>query len=309
MQWKFWHASKEDETMVQMNDQQQFADPSLSSPQTGILRSSEALGWGGIVVEQRSDSAGEYLFSSSSSHMICLHQGPLILTESIHNRRPFTTMMGRGSVEIVPAGTESIWRHEDTAKLLHLFLTPELLQRVAAEYGQQHIELLEHFSTQDSRIEHISSALLTELREGGATGRLYVEGLTTALAAHLIRTYTSTPRSLPEMTKGLPAPLLRRVTSLIEDRLTEDLSLADLASEAGLSPSHFSSVFRRTTGLSPHQYIVQRRLEHAQRLLTSTRLSIGEIATTVGFYDQSHLVRHMRRVMGVTPTYIREHLF
>lgn len=153
-----------------------------------------------------------------------------------------------------------------------------------------------------------SLALLTEVLEGGTTGRFYAEGLAIALAAHLIHTYTSTPHPFPEMTKGLPASLLRRVTSLIEDRLTEDLGLAELAFEVGLSPSHFSSLFRKTTGLSPHQYIVQRRLEHAQRLLSSTRLSIGEIAATVGFYDQSHLVRQMRRVMGVTPTYIREHL-
>lgn len=291
--------------MVQTDDRQRRASP----PQTGILRSSESLGWRGMVVEQRYHPPGEYVFPSSSSHMLCLHLGPPIPVEQVHNGHPFTNIMARGNVQIVPAGIETIWRHQDSADHMHVLLTPELLRQVAADYDQDHIELLDHFSTKDSRIEHISSALLTELLEGGATGRLYAEGLATALAAHLIHTYTTTPRPLPEMTqKGLPAPLVRRVTSLIEDRLTEDLSLAELASEVNLSPSHFSSVFRKTTGLSPHQYIVQRRLEHAQLLLRSTRLSIGEIATSVGFYDQSHLVRHMQRVMGVTPTYIREHL-
>ena len=291
--------------MIQTNDQQQFM---LSSLQGGVLHSSEEFGWSGIVVEQCSSPAGEYLFPNSSSHMICLHQGPPTLIKSIRNSKSFTTMMRRGSLQIVPAGTESIWRHEDTAELLHLFLTQELLQQVAAEHNQQHLELLDHFSVKDPRIEHIGSALLVEALEGGTTGRLYAESLATALATHLIHAYTSTPHPLPEPTRGLSVSLLRKITSLIEDRLTEDLSLADLAIEVDLSPSHFSSVFRKTTGLSPHQYIVQRRLEHAQRLLTSTKLSIGEIATTVGFYDQSHLVRHMRRVMRVTPTYIREHL-
>jgi AraC family transcriptional regulator len=119
---------------------------------------------------------------------------------------------------------------------------------------------------------------------------------------------TSTSCPPPQKSKQLPAFLFRRITALIEERLAEDLSLAELASEVGLSPSHFSSLFRKTTGLSPHHYIVQRRLERAQHLLTSTNLSIGEIATTVGFYDQSHLVRHMQRIKGVTPTYIRDHL-
>ena len=291
--------------MIQTNDQQQFT---LTSPQGEVLHSSKTLGWSGIVIEQRSQPAGEYTFPGSSSHMICLHRGLPILTESIHNGQSFTTMMGRGSLQIVPAGAESIWRHQDKAELLHLFLTPELLKQAAAEHGQQHIELLDHFSLQDSRIEHISSALLVEALEGGTTGRLYVESLATALATHLIHAYAASSRPLPEPTRGLPIPLLRKVTSLIEDRLSEDLSLADLAFEVGLSPSHFSSVFRQTTGLSPHQYIVQRRLERAQRLLTSTRLSISEIATTVGFYDQSHLGRQMRRVMGITPSYIRDHL-
>jgi AraC family transcriptional regulator len=191
---------------------------------------------------------------------------------------------------------------------MHVLLTPEVLQRVAEDNDHHQTELLDLFSAQDPRIEHISTALLTEVLEGGISGRFYVEGLSTALAAHLIHAYTSTPRPLHETTKGLPQPLLRRITSLIEERLTEDLSLVELASEVGLSPSHFSSLFRKTTGLSPHHYIVQRRLERAQHLLTSTRLSIGEIATAVGFCDQSHLVRQMRRVRGVTPTYIRNHL-
>lgn len=95
---------------------------------------------------------------------------------------------------------------------------------------------------------------------------------------------------------------------MIEDRLAENLSLDDLASEVGLSPSHFASLFRKATGLPPHGYVMQRRLARACSLLKTTRLSIGEIAATVGFYDQSHLVRHMRRVMGVTPTTFRHHL-
>ncbi|GHO98039.1 hypothetical protein KSF_080870 [Reticulibacter mediterranei] len=276
--------------------------------QTEILHSSETLGWRGIVVEQHYLPAGEHAFPRSSSHLICLHQGASILVEHTHNKQSFADIMGHGYVQIVPAGTESTWRHDEGVQLLHLYLAPTLLQQVAGDHHQQHVELLTHFQPQDRRIEHISSALLMEVLEGGSTGRLYVEGLVTALAAHLIHTYTNTPRPLPQQNKQLPAFLFRRITSLIEERLAENMSLIELASEVGMSPSHFASLFRKTTGLSPHHYIVQRRLERARHLLTSTKLSIGEIATTVGFYDQSHLVRQMRSVMGVTPTYIREHL-
>lgn len=293
---------------MQTNNRQQLTDPPLSFPQMGILSSSESFGWRGIVVEQRYHPAGEYTFPSTSSHMICLHQGPPISVEQVHNGRSSTCMMVRGSVQIVPAGTESIWRHQDGADHMHILLTSELLQQGGADHDQPPLELLDQFSTQDPRIEHISSALLTEVLEGGATGRLYVEGLAHALAAHLLHAYTQPSRPRSKIIKGLPASLFQRITSLIEDRLTDDLSLAELAFEVNLSPSHFLSLFRKTTGLSPHQYIVRRRLEHAQHLLRSTRLSIGEIAAAVGFYDQSHLFRQMRRVMGVTPTYIRERL-
>lgn len=279
-----------------------------ANSQQGVLRSSESLAWKNIVIEQRYHAGGEYVFPGSSSHMICLHQGPPIQIEQVRNGRILHHIMARGNLQIVPIGTESIWRHTDGAEHMHVLLAPALLHMVSDDYNQQHIELLDHFSVQDTRIKHISFALLTELLEGGPSGRFYVEGLTTALAAHLIHQYTSTPHDPPEITKGLPPHLLRKITSIIEGRLTDDLGLAELSAEVGLSPSHFSSLFRQTTGLSPHTYIVQRRLERAQHLLTSTRLSIAEIATTVGFYDQSHLTRHMRHILGVTPSYIREHL-
>lgn len=296
--------------MTQTDEQQRQASPSFASPQTGIIRSSESFGWKGIVVERRYHPPGEYIFPGSSSHMIGLHLGPPMLVEQVRDGRARTEVLTYGTVKIVPAGTESIWRHRDGADHMHSLLAPTLFQQVIPGYDYPHIELLNQFSINDPRIEHISLALLTEVLEGGATGQLYAESLAVALATHLLHTYACIPYSLHQLhetTTKLAEPLLQRIISLIEDRLSENLSLVELASEVGLSPSHFSSLFRITTGLSPHRYIVQRRLEHALRLLRSSKLSIGEIATTVGFYDQSHLVRHMQRVMGVTPTYIRQH--
>ena len=277
----------------------------LSSPH---IRSSESLGWREIVVKQCYSPRGEYVSPRSSSHLINVHLGSSISIERVRNGQSRTCMTTYGAIKIVPAGTENIWRLGDNADHMQVLLAPALMQHVAPEHTIHPIELRDHLSLQDSRIEHICLALLTELLEGGRTGQLYVECLATALAAHLLRAYTSTPRPLHETPKGLSKPLLRRVTSLIEDRLADDLSLTELASEVGLSPSHFSSLFRKETGFSPHQYVVQRRVERAQHLLRSTELPINEITSIVGFYDQSHLVRQIRRVLGVTPTSIRQHL-
>ena len=290
--------------MVTRNARQR-TDLDLSSPR---VRSSESLGWREIVVKQCYSPKGEYISPRSSSPMINLHLGTPVPVERVCNGQSRTCVMTCGTIKIVAAETENIWRLRENADHMQVLLAPALLQQVAPDHVAHPIEFCDHLNLQDSRIEHICLALLTEFLEGGHSGRIYVEGLATALGTYLLHAHTTTPCTLQEMTKAPSKPLLRRITSLIEDRLADDLSLTELASEVGLSPSYFSSLFRKGTGLSPHHYIVQRRVEYAQHLLRSTELPINEIATIVGFYDQSHLVRQMRRVLGVTPTYIRQHL-
>lgn len=278
-----------------------------SHPKT-VLYSSILQPWRGIECEQRYHLAGEYSYPAFSTHLICLHQGPPSFVEQIGDGQSRSGVMHPGGIQIVPAGTACTWRHPSGTSFINVALEPEVIQRVAADLNRPRVELLIQFRIQDAQIEHICQALLAELVAGGSSGRLYGEGLAIALAAHLISSYSTAPRPLPQPAKGLPAPLLRRLLSMIEDRLSEDLSLTELAKESGLSESHFTSLFRLSIGLSPHRYIVQRRVERAQSLLQSTKLSINEIATTVGFYDQSHLTRQMKRVLGLTPKYIREHL-
>lgn len=280
----------------------------VSPVQMTILRSSETLSWQGIVLEQRQHSAGEYSFPALSAHMLCLYQGLPLSLEQLRNGHLHTGTLLHGGIQIVPVKTESTWRHREEVNNIHVHLSPDLLNRVAAELKRPHLEILDHWNISDPRIEHISLALLAELAAGGPSGRLYGEGLATALAAHLIQSYSSTPQSAPELHSGLPDPLFKRLVTMIEDRLHEDLGLADLAGEARLSQSHFSSLFRQTTGISPHRYIVRRRVERALSLLQSTSLPPSDIAAAVGFYDQSHLIRHMRHLLGVTPKYVRDHL-
>ncbi|HXZ05900.1 MAG TPA: AraC family transcriptional regulator [Ktedonobacteraceae bacterium] len=291
-----------------MKNKQDLTAPETLPAPSAVLHTSELLHWTGLLCEQRYHPAGEYVFPAFSAHLICLYQGTPSLLEQVRNGHIHNSMVPHAGIQIVPAGTESTWRHRAGADNLHLHLSAELIHQVAIDLNRNRIELLNHFSLQDPRIEHICLALLAELREGGPSGRLYSEGLAIALAAHVISSYSSEPRPLPEHRKGLPPHLLRHVISVIEDRLSEDLGLVDLASEVGLSQSHFASLFRQSTGLSPHHYLVQRRLERAQSLLRSTNLAIDEIALMVGFYDQSHLTRHMRRLLGFTPKYVREYL-
>jgi AraC family transcriptional regulator len=101
---------------------------------------------------------------------------------------------------------------------------------------------------------------------------------------------------------GLSPRQLKRVVEHIEAHVDRRLALAELAAVAGVSASHFKALFKRSTGLPVHQYVVRRRVERARLLLQERTATIADVAAQTGFANQSHLARWMRRVAGVTPT-------
>ena len=107
---------------------------------------------------------------------------------------------------------------------------------------------------------------------------------------------------------GLAPARANRVCEYIDSHLQENLALEVLAKIAQLSVHHFARAFRQTLGIPPHNYIVQRRIEHAQQLLRNTDLPLSEIAIVAGFTDQSHLARHFRTITGVSPSLARHRL-
>lgn len=105
---------------------------------------------------------------------------------------------------------------------------------------------------------------------------------------------------------GVLAPdLLDRVRDFTERRLTDDIGVADLAGVAGMSPSHFSRVFRRTVGTPPHQYVIARRIERAKRLLLETKLLVTDIGYRCGFGSPTHFSASFRKVTGQSPQSFR----
>jgi AraC family transcriptional regulator len=143
--------------------------------------------------------------------------------------------------------------------------------------------------------------LQAELRSQGCGSRLYAETLANTLAIHLLRHYSSQNHRTVTCNGGLPQHKLRLVTDYIKDYLERELSLQDLAAIAQMSQYHFCRAFRQAIGLSPHQYLIQQRVERAKQLLQTGGMSIGAVAIACGFTHQSHLHRHFKRLVGVTP--------
>ena len=101
---------------------------------------------------------------------------------------------------------------------------------------------------------------------------------------------------------GLPDCRLRRVAQYVQDNLHRDLRLAELSGLVHMSPYHFARLFKRSTGVSPHRFLVQRRIEQARALLAAQTLPIAEIARSVGFRTPSHFATIFRRISGITPS-------
>jgi transcriptional regulator of acetoin/glycerol metabolism len=104
---------------------------------------------------------------------------------------------------------------------------------------------------------------------------------------------------------GLPPGAMRRVREHVEVHLSESMDLAELAGVAGRSVYHFARAFKQSTGETPHHYLVRRRIEQAREMLAHSELPLSEIALATGFSDQSHLARHFRQMLGMTPGQFR----
>lgn len=242
--------------------------------------------------------------------IVCMHVGPSVEVTCDRGGRLRHGREVAGDLDIIPAHTPAAWDTKQSGTTLVMRVPDELLRSVAVELDMDpsSIEIADRFQLRDPFIEHIGWAIKADLDSGGAGGRLFRESLGTALAARLLQRHNR--RSLPmrDPKGGLSAWKLKLVISHIEDNLESELSLAEIAKVAGVSVSHLKTLFRRSTGTPVHQYILRRRVERAKLLLQDGSLSIAQIAFATGFAHQSHLARHMRKILGVTPAAARRDL-
>lgn len=211
-----------------------------------------------------------------------------------------------GEALINPAGWASRPRWQDDVELMLLGIDPGWLQKLAVEGGASgHTDLVPRFHFTDPLLKVLLGTLVTEYSRPGPVDDLYAQSLVQAAAAVMLR-MAGEGRSMVPREGGLPPRRLAAVVDFIHARLAQRTTLAELAAVAGVSESHFARMFKMSTGSSPHQFVMQARLDHARRELTCTARPIAEIALDAGFADQSHLTRTMRRLLGITPQTLRE---
>jgi len=177
------------------------------------------------------------------------------------------------------------------------------VRAVAVESGVDgaRVEVRDRFQIRDAGLEALGWALKGEMETGYQSGRLYLEGLALAVASRVVARHSSVATQIAEPIGGLSGRRLKQVLSFIEEYLAEDLSLERIAAVAGVSASHLNTLFRQSLGVPVHQYVIRRRVESARALLTQGGLSLAEVALAAGFAHQSHMARHLRRLLGMTP--------
>lgn len=256
-----------------------------------------------------SDPPGLVEIPAMRNTIVSIHVGPAVRFSCRRGGASHHGTAVHGDIDIIPAGTPGRWELKGKDTALVLSLSPELLNAVAEEFDldPSRVEIRNRFQVRDAQLENIGWALKAEMESGYPCGRICIESLAVSVAARLIGCHSSASAE-PKKPGGLSGRKLKEVLSYIEDNLGRTISLTEIAVVAGLSVSHFKTLFRESAGMPAHQYLIRRRVERARTLLGEGRLSISQIALESGFAHQSHLAYHMRRVLGLSPTAVREML-
>jgi AraC family transcriptional regulator len=207
-----------------------------------------------------------------------------------------------GVVGIFPPGVVHGASSRGAIAAASIYLEPALITHAREEsVNPDRIEIVPRIAIADPQIDLLAKALESEIHNGFSSGRLFGESLGTALAAHLLARYAVNPAPMREYRGGMSKHLFRRTIDYMQSDLGADLRLADLAANAQMSLWHFCRMFKQSSGLTPHQYLMRERIEAAKRLLNKPHPDLEMIAAQLGFSDQSHFTTVFRRLTGVTP--------
>jgi AraC family transcriptional regulator len=208
-----------------------------------------------------------------------------------------------GVVTIIPAGSSARWDIPGPVNVVQLYLPHKTLERVADEAEMAGLgDLLERTGYPDLITSRLLASAADALDGSGALDALFRQQLTDLLATRLLAAHAGTPAPFQPILGGLPPIALRRAIERLRSDVDADVSLAALAADAGLSRFHFCRAFKESTGLSPHAWLRQHRIEQAMTMLRDTDDSIVSIAAALGYSSQTAFAAAFRKLTGETPS-------
>ena len=171
-------------------------------------------------------------------------------------------------------------------------------------YGE--VELRPSRKFADPRLSAMVAAVDAEMVAGFPSGRLFLDSVEQAMAVALVNGHAVRHRPVQIYRGGLGSARLRRIKELVHAKLEDDLSLDEMAQSVGLSTAHFARMFRKSTGETPHQFVLRQRVERAKAMLRAPDARVLDVAVACGFTTQQHFAQVFRDVCGVSPTEYRQ---
>jgi len=271
-------------------------------PRREPLLSSEARGWRDFRVDLHHFCGADHVHPMRE-HIIGVHLAGAVNLQQSRGGRTLVRRVRPGDVTVTPAGEPKRFAHTGDNVVVLLRFAPSFVAAIAGEelgVDADRIEIVECPGAADPRLAELGARMVSVLGHDGDAARIRAEALACAIATHVVRRYASAPVPA-RVPPTLGRRRLARSLEYIDAHLHEDLRLASIAGELAMSPGHFAHAFRAATGMPPHRYLLARRIEHAQRLLRETSLSITEIAHRVGCASPSHFSVLFHRSTGQTP--------
>ena len=173
-------------------------------------------------------------------------------------------------------------------------------------YGEVALRASRKFG--NPRLTALVGAAHAEMVAGFPSGRLFLDSVEQAMAVALVSGHAVRHRPVQIYRGGLGSARLRRIKELVRAKLEFDLSLDEMAQAVGLSTAHFARMFRKSTGETPHQFVLRQRLERAKAMLRAPDARVLDVAVACGFKTQQHFAQAFRDVWGVSPTEYRQDL-
>jgi AraC family transcriptional regulator len=208
-----------------------------------------------------------------------------------------------GVVTVIPAGSTSRWDIHQPMKVVQLYLPQATLERISVEANMTApVDLIERTAHPDPTTSRLLMSAAEVLHSREPLDALFRQQTTELLATRLLATHAGSSPTFQPTTGGLSPRALRGAIERLRSDNNADVSLAALASDAGLSRFHFCRAFKESTGLSPHAWLRQRQLEQAVKMLRETDDSIASIAAALGYSSQTAFAAAFRRMTNDTPS-------
>lgn len=274
-----------------------------------ILSASDDLGWKDVAQRSYRYHGQDVEIPPMASFLIVHYRRGETPMDRQFDGRWTRTVCDPGHFSLLSRSAESHWHWTQDIEVSHVYLTEELMCRVASDMlGKTvaDVQLHDVLRGFDPIVGHIASEVTREAMHQAAGGALYAEALAVQLAVHLLRTYATCNFKTPAQPCRISARETKRLEDYVDSHLHCTITLEDMAHALGMGVWTLNRHLRRTLNSSAYAFVIERRIERAKQLLRAGDLSLKEVAAAAGFSDQSHMTRLFRAKLGITPGSLKQ---